>query len=589
MLRWETRRPAVLALLAGTVTVAVLGVCGTAPAATRPSDPGPGVYGIPGYQVPQEPPVCREHVCVHWVSTTQDAPRDLGDLDGDGLPDGVVKLADAFERAWGKETAPPPDGLGWRVPVGDGDLGGDGRGDAYVIDLRNNASGVAPRDADQARTLRPHGFVLVDEGFVVPNLERGVAFDLVPHELAHLVQYAYDGYFESWHAEATAEWMAAETDPSPAGLNPNARGWSLLTADPLVARRLDSGRPPAKGYYGAIWLRWLAQRYGRDAVRAVWEDAAERSFYSFHPQSVDAALAGRSSFAPEFAAFAAANAEWRLAGSGFGDTSGFPDVERKGTLTAGGPALTPTLDHTSFALFDVPVPTGPRLEVRFDAPAGTDSALALIGRVSGRAEVASTALRDGGTGSVGFPNPARFERITAVVVNADAELANGGRKDASGQWVFARDQQPYSLSATAPAAAGPATPSPDTTAQPADGPTPQASGAVTPPVLDGFPRAGLRADRTPPRVRIVSVARRAAAAPRRARLVITASEVCTVRLEIVVGGRIVARRSVRVRRGRQTIGLNLPARTARRRAAVRLRAVDRAGNLARSVRIVRLR
>src|SRR4051812_26167370 len=72
------------------------------------------------YFVPEHsPPRCTVHFCVHWVDSSEDAP-DLSDADGDGVPDAVERTADRFEAAWNREIAPPPAGLGWRPPKGDG-------------------------------------------------------------------------------------------------------------------------------------------------------------------------------------------------------------------------------------------------------------------------------------------------------------------------------------------------------------------------------------------------------------------------------------------------------------------------------------
>jgi hypothetical protein len=193
---------------------------------------------------------------------------------------------------------------------------------------------------------------------------------------------------------------------------------------------------------------WLAERFGADAVRDAWHAAeAQPTYQSFSPVSFDAALDGRTgpdgapaSFSSEFAQFAAATAEWQVAGSGFGTSAAFPDVERIGSLPATGELAMLPLDHTTFALLDVPAREGTSLRLEVTAPDGLRAALSLVGRGTNGT---STALRDlpsGGRGAVTLDSPGAYDRITAVVVNADTSRA-AERKDASGQWAFARDGQ----------------------------------------------------------------------------------------------------------------------------------------------------
>jgi hypothetical protein len=60
--------------------------------------------------------------------------------------------------------------------------------------------------------------------------------------------------------------------------------------------------------------------------------------------------------------------------------------------------------------------------------------------------VALKALPSGGSGTVTIDNPARFARLTAVLVNADSRLS--GASPITGDWIYARDSQPYYLRVT---------------------------------------------------------------------------------------------------------------------------------------------
>jgi hypothetical protein len=128
-----------------------------------------------------------------------------------------------------------------------------------------------------------------------------------------------------------------------------------------------------------------------------------------------------------------------------------PDVERIGTLARDMRPASLSMDHLTFALFDVPDTDGPiRLAAFF--PEGTSAALALVARTGSAASGDVTAelvhLRDGGAGRVTIRRPGDFYgsggRITAVLVNADA--AHGPLwDDRTGDWPWSRDGQPVTV------------------------------------------------------------------------------------------------------------------------------------------------
>ncbi|MEA2351402.1 MAG: Bacterial Ig-like domain, partial [Thermoleophilaceae bacterium] len=76
-------------------------------------------------------------------------------------------------------------------------------------------------------------------------------------------------------------------------------------------------------------------------------------------------------------------------------------------------------------------------------PRGTAGAIALVGRegtaANGPVHVAITRLRHGGTGVVKLPDPGRYARITAVLVNADP--SSRGWSHSAADWIFERDGQ----------------------------------------------------------------------------------------------------------------------------------------------------
>jgi hypothetical protein len=103
------------------------------------------------------------------------------------------------------------------------------------------------------------------------------------------------------------------------------------------------------------------------------------------------------------------------------------------------------LNHTTYALIAVRPTTAGRIKLGMSAPVGTDAALALVGRTGGipggQATVALKELPNGGTGTLVLDNPGRFSRLTAVLVNSDAQPI--GSSPETRDWRYARDKQPF--------------------------------------------------------------------------------------------------------------------------------------------------
>ncbi|MDX6634052.1 MAG: hypothetical protein QOF06_255, partial [Solirubrobacterales bacterium] len=140
-------------------------------------------------------------------------------------------------------------------------------------------------------------------------------------------------------------------------------------------------------------------------------------------------------------------AEWRT-GKGFRESRLYPDMPRQGTLPLDESHLTRLLNHTTFQLLRVHAADGQAAVVRVVAPQGSAAGLALVGRLGsekhGRTVSRIDFRQSGGKLVARLPDPGRFSRITAVVVNADAR-ANGfsaRRLD----WRYLTDQVPFEIS-----------------------------------------------------------------------------------------------------------------------------------------------
>ncbi len=82
------------------------------------------------------------------------------------------------------------------------------------------------------------------------------------------------------------------------------------------------------------------------------------------------------------------------------------------------------------------------------APEGVAAGLDLVGRVGserhGRTVIARAYREAGGTLVVRLPRPARFQRITAVLVNADARAAGYSARHLD--WRYLTEATPFRLS-----------------------------------------------------------------------------------------------------------------------------------------------
>ncbi len=104
------------------------------------------------------------------------------------------------------------------------------------------------------------------------------------------------------------------------------------------------------------------------------------------------------------------------------------------------------LDHTAYRLYNVKRTRRAKLKLKVRAERGVTSGIALVGRDADTATVSRKVkiLKRGGRGSVTLRRAADFERITAVVVNADGRVRGFSQK--TGDWVYTEDNRKYLVS-----------------------------------------------------------------------------------------------------------------------------------------------
>jgi len=411
---------------------------------TDTDDPNRNAYSVP--EAPRSP-ACSPHFCVHWVVQGLDAPN-LSDRDGDGVPDFVETVLRVAERVHTVEN----EKLGWREPRSDGRRGGRrGKTDVYLSQIGGELFGYAAPDRGQATTehripRRLHGYLVLDNDYspfefpgTKPLEDLRVTF---AHEYNHILQFGYDAYQDPWFAEASATWMEDQVYNGIDDYLRYVRRCVKLYETPLTANSI-------KEYGSAVWNQWLARRYGPEIVRKAWAGSIDAKPGGFSVASYERALraSGPSELSRDFTRFAAAVAEWRT-GKGFRESRLYPDARRQGHLPLGGRPLTRMLNHTTFQLLRVRPRQGRAIVVSLQAPRGTAAGVALVGRLGserhGRPRVRVAYSRAGGALTVRLPQPARFKRITAVVVNADARA--GGFDVGNLDWNYLTDGLPFVVS-----------------------------------------------------------------------------------------------------------------------------------------------
>jgi hypothetical protein len=418
-----------------------------APAA-RPTDhPDPNRNA---YTVPEAPrsPACTAHFCVHWVAEGLDAPA-LSDGDGDGIPDYVERVQAVAEHVYSIENGK----LGWRDPKSDGRKGGGrGKTDVYLDQIGGALFGYAAPDRGQATKAhrlprRLHGYLVLDNNYdplefpgTTPEHDLEVT---VAHEYNHILQFGYDAYQDAWFAESTAVWMEDEVYNNIDDYLRYVRRWVKRYDTPLTANSI-------KEYGSAVWNKWLAHRYGRSIMRRTWARAIEVKPGGFSVAAYNSAIeaAGRSDFSRDFARFARDLPEWRT-DSVFPEGDSYPDVSRQGSLPLDGRVLDRRLNHTTFQLLRVHARRGRAVEVSIVAPRGIAAGLALVGRSGserrGRIVSKLRFKRGGGVLTVRLSRPGRFNRLTAVLVNADTEAAGFSARRLD--WAYLTESAPFRVSA----------------------------------------------------------------------------------------------------------------------------------------------
>ena len=395
----------------------------------RPTDDGGGQFGDT-YTVKEEPPVCGDTVCIHYVATTGDAP-DLTDDTGNGVPDTVDQALATAEAVHDTYVA-----AGYRRPDGDGIKGpGDDLVDVYLSDLGNQALyGYCTTD-QKGTTYNRWAYCGIDEDFAefpghtpLQNLQVTLA-----HEYFHAVQFAYDAFEDPWFMEATATWAEDEVYDDVDDNRQYLDEWGQLFAPDVPLDSFEGSHH----YANWLFFRYLTERWTEETgslpkiVLEMWRLAGaregDRDLYS--TQAVQAVLDRRGTgFTPVYGQFVAAN---RTPARTYAEGADYPTAAPDQTWTLRrGKRGTGLFQVRPLHLSSIPLRYRPgagtgqsdwRLRLNVDMPAKKTAPVArvLVRRDNGSVSTSSIRLNRNGVGSETVPFSSQsVEYVELLVANA---------------------------------------------------------------------------------------------------------------------------------------------------------------------------
>lgn len=391
-----------------------------------------------------------------------DEPDLTVDDDENGVPDFVDATVDAMNQSIAVENAE----LGWPYPKGDGDEGEpdsstqEDRLDVYISDLCDESDfqpcvfGYAQPD-DNSSTCNGapflcSAFLVLDndyEEFGSSGGELGLRVTTA-HEYNHILQFNLDSNQDDWMFESTAVWSEEQVFPAD-------DDWVRSYMDDWAQETETSITRPVFHIYGsAVWNHWLEHgdnSYGPDVILNAWESSRDVTPKNYAVGAYDDAIKdeGGAGFPQEFAAFTAATAEWNTGDGNLPDAAELPTVSRAGKLKLGAKPKEKALNNTSYSLYRVNARNADSIRLSGRSSGTVQWSIALVGRIGGRYEGnvdRLIAYSDGDTAqNVTLPDAQLYDRITAVVTNADGRVS--GTKPVFGNFNYTRDAEVFRLKA----------------------------------------------------------------------------------------------------------------------------------------------
>jgi outer membrane receptor for ferrienterochelin and colicins len=260
---------------------------------------------------------------VHYTATGADAVP-AADADASGVPDFVEEVAGVADAAL-VEFAD----AGFRAPLSDAaiaDNGGDGRVDLYLKNL-GAADGSAQPDSCSGNTCIGHMASENDyAGLGYPSVTEGIR-SVVPHEVFHLVQYAYDDDQPQVWTEATAVW-ATELMYGPDNADFERFVDAFIERSYRPLERGGGGFGDVYVYGAAVWPYFLEHRFEAAVVRDAWTNCGDGTEFL---AAIDGALADRGDGVTVDDAFTEFT-RWNLYTGDRADRGNYPDASGWGQV-----------------------------------------------------------------------------------------------------------------------------------------------------------------------------------------------------------------------------------------------------------------
>jgi hypothetical protein len=397
----------------------------------RPTDRADAIHG---YRTGGARKTCDPRMCFWWVTRTRDAPS-LRDANRNRVPDWVDRTRAVFRNVWATEVGL----LRYRRPRSDlssRNDGGSRKLDVYVADVgQQGLYGYCTTDDPRRRTSRAvSAYCVVDDDFARSQFE-GSATGLralkvtAAHEFFHAVQFAFDWLEDLWLMEGTATWIEDEVYD---GVNDNLQ---YLRTSPISERlfylSLDYYNPdPSEvdaNYKYGVWIFWryLSERFGRDIVREIWQEAGAGTYSA---RAVVITLAERGVPFPDlFTDFGVANF-YPEASYSEGSTYPSPQLGRTLVGPSGVPTATIPMPHLStdyYAFVPSGLPPTATLTFTLDLPPAVASprATALVEQADGTVlRIAATFNVTTGRWVITVPAFGSAVRVILVLTNASTRF-----------------------------------------------------------------------------------------------------------------------------------------------------------------------
>lgn len=412
----------------------------------RPTDGAADRFGD-GYTVGARKK-CRNHICVHWVPTTADAPP------GNAW---VETNLSYLNKVWRIEVRK----LGYRKPISDKRRGGNDKLDVYLKDLggRGVYGYCAPEKRLENRQWLAFGYCVLDNDFSQEQYgtpPRDTMRVTAAHEFFHAVQYSYDYGEDPWLMESTATWMEERVADD---VNDN-RQYLAHGQVGQPGQSLDTFKQTGFNQYGNwAFFEYLTGRFGVGVVRSIWERAGAHrgGGHQYSTTAVKGVLEKRGGFEQVFRGFAVANA---VPGRTYDEGKAWPSAPmRKSwvlTKDARRVTSTPRINHMAAAHVLVRPGAGVaargwKLRVVVDGPKKrtAPSAYLLVKRKHGVA-MKPIRLNGKGNGRISVPFGSRKVRsATVTLVNASTRFSCWHRTSWSCQGRARDNKQPFELTVTA--------------------------------------------------------------------------------------------------------------------------------------------